>query len=286
MDNVIVFAAALYGALIGSFLNVCIFRLPRRCLRIWKPKLSFCPACHASLGWKELLPLASYLLLAGRCRSCRVQIPVRYFLVELATTLFFVGIAERHLVGVEERAWVQAAIELLLGCSLLVCALTDWDHMIIPDEIDIPGFLVAPFLVAAAPALISEPPAWASEPHLRAALASAFGAAIGGGVIFLVGWGGTKIFKKDAISLGDVKLLAMIGGFTGWQGAVASLVTGAMTGAAYGVVRRLTVGDHVLPFGPFLALGAALYAFVPPFRAYTLDMLEATVRALGMISGK
>jgi leader peptidase (prepilin peptidase) / N-methyltransferase len=126
VNELIVLAAAGYGALIGSFLNVCIFRLPRRCLRLWKPKLSFCPACARTIPWHENVPMISFLALRGRCKGCRAAIPLRYFLVEVATTAFFVFVAATHLTG-EERRWGLALLHVAIFSVLLVALLIYWD---------------------------------------------------------------------------------------------------------------------------------------------------------------
>jgi leader peptidase (prepilin peptidase)/N-methyltransferase len=284
MQALIELAAVGYGACVGSFLNVCIFRLPRRCLRLWKPKLSFCPKCRRTIPWHDNLPILGYLLLLGRCRGCHAEIPLRYFMVELATTLFFLYVAAQELLVAEPR-WALAAVQVVFFAALLVCALVDWDHMVIPDEIDIPGFLLAPLVCALVPALLPRPVSWASSPRLDAALTSVEGAAIGAAVVWTIGWVGGKIARRPegAMGFGDVKLIAMIGGLTGWQGALAALLGGSVVGSFYGVARRLRGGDNVVPFGPFLALGGGAFAFVPEFRGFVLEALDMLARAAELL---
>lgn len=272
MNRVLVtFAAAGYGALIGSFLNVCIFRFPRRCLRLWKPKLSFCPECMRTIPWHENIPMISFLRLLGRCKGCKAQIPVRYFLVELATTAFFVWAALTHLGGDEPR-WGLAFVHVALFSALLVCALVDWDTMTIPDEVDIPGFLLAPLVCVALPEVIPAPLHALANARLDAGLSSIVGAVSGALAIWTIGWIGGKISGRPdgAMGLGDVKLIAMIGGFTGFQGALAALLGGSVVGSFYGVAQRLRQGDREMCFGPFLALGGGTYAFLPGFQQWWL----------------
>lgn len=159
MSTLILVAALLYGACIGSFLNVCIFRLPRRCLRLWRPKLSFCPKCRRTLPWYDNLPIVAFLFLLGRCRVCKARIPTRYFLVEVATAGLFLYLAHRFLVTPGEiglpRHWAEAVVLAVLGCALLVCSAVDADHRIIPDEIDVPGFLLAPVVAFFVPHILA-----------------------------------------------------------------------------------------------------------------------------------
>ncbi len=126
MNELIVLLAAGYGALIGSFLNVCVYRLPRKCLRLWKPKLSFCPSCARTIPWHENIPMISFLRLRGRCKGCKAAIPVRYFVVELLTTAAFVTAAALNLTG-EERRWGVALLEVGIFSVLLVAVLIYWD---------------------------------------------------------------------------------------------------------------------------------------------------------------
>ncbi len=275
MNALILAAACGYGAIMGSFLNVCVFRLPRRCLRIWRPKLSFCPACTRTIPWKENLPLLSYLALLGKCRGCRAPIPFRYFLVELATTVFFgVTAAEYLLVAPEERAWGVAIVQALLFAALLVCALVDWDHYIIPDEIDIPGFLIAPFVCALVPDLLVRKLGWLGEPRLDAAVTSALGALVGAALVWTVRAIATRLAGREAMGFGDVKFLAMIGGFVGWQGALSAFFLACVVGSFYGIARWLRGGDNVVSFGPWLAVGGGLFGFVPAVQGLCLGVLD------------
>ncbi len=284
MNTIILVFAALFGACVGSFLNVCIFRLPRRCLRLWKPKLSFCPKCRRTLVWWENFPILGYIFLGGKCRTCRAAIPLRYFFVELGTACLFLYLAGRELM-IEDRQIPLFLVHATLGSAFIVCALVDWDHRIIPDEIDIPGFLLAPFVAFLVPTVVGENilplrvlasnasvllssalPWWGLssgatetitsplnaiyhslhgstwEIPISAAFTSVVGAAAGGGLIWFIGWAGEKVFKKEAMGFGDVKLMAMIGGFLGWQGVIYSMILACVAGSIYGISHKVRTG--------------------------------------------
>lgn len=288
VNTIILIFAALFGACVGSFLNVCIFRLPRRCLRLWKPKLSFCPKCRRTLVWWENFPILGYIFLAGKCRTCRASIPLRYFFVELGTACLFLYLAGREL-PVDNQNFPLFFVHATLGAAFIVCALVDWDHRIIPDEIDIPGFLVAPLVVFFVPSVIAENvislprlasnvsvfldsalPWWGLSEgatsavtgpfrHLHenlshttwalpvsAAFTSVVGAGAGAGLVWLIGWLGEKIFKKEAMGFGDVKLMAMIGGYLGWQGVLYSMILACVAGSIYGISHKVRSGRPTL----------------------------------------
>jgi len=237
--------------------------------------------CTKTIAWHDNLPLVSFLLLRGRCRHCGAPIPVRYFLVELATAVFFLVTAATQLVG-EEKHWGSAIAQAVFFAALLVCALVDWEHMIIPDEIDIPGFLVAPLVCGLVPELLARRFHLFSNERLDAGLTSIGGAVVGALLVWTIGWVGGKISRREegAMGFGDVKFVAMIGGVTGWQGVLATLAGGSVVGSFYGVAKKLRGGDNVVPFGPFLAIGAAAFAFVGPLREWFLAELDVIQRIL------
>jgi len=328
--------AAIFGSLIGSFLNVCIFRLPRRCLRLWRPKLSFCPKCRRTLEWWENVPILGYVFLGGRCRTCRAPIPLRYFFVELGTSMFFLYLADRELVG-EARDFPLFFVHATLGAAFIVAALVDWDHRIIPDEIDVPGFLLAPLVCFFVPRVLGDDiinlprlasnvwvlldsalPWWGLSEGATAALVSPFrgvhdalahtewalpvsaaftsivGAASGGGLVWVIGWLGEKAFKKEAMGFGDVKLMAMIGGFLGWQGVLYSMVLACIAGSVYGVAhkvrsgRPVITGRDIVHASPLAWLALRFFGAPAPPRGYR--PLRAFVKskheiALGRLGG-
>ncbi|HNQ35441.1 MAG TPA: prepilin peptidase [bacterium] len=244
------FLVFLFGAVFGSFLNVCIYRMPLS-LSIVKPN-SFCPGCKKPIKWFDNIPMLSYLMLSGRCRHCRKPISPRYFLVELLTAALFLFLYWQF--GLDVRFFVFAPFVM----ALILVSFIDWDHYLIPDCIVLPGIPIGLLLNFFFPVLAGLN-AWL--PALRDAF---IGVLVGGGFLLLLGWLGTLAFKKDAMGGGDVKLLAMIGAFLGWKSVLMTLFFGSLFGSvvslaliAAGVKKR----DEYIPFGPYLSLGAVLALF-------------------------
>ena len=255
------------GACIGSFLNVCIYRLPQD-ESVLRPA-SRCPGCGTPIAWRDNIPLLSWFLLGARCRACRASIPARYPLVEAATG----ALAVLALVAFGPSP--VAAVAFLFTAALLLITFVDLDHRFIPDEVSLPGIVVglgAAFL-----------------PGGIGPLDALAGAILGGGVLWAVAWTYERLTGVEGMGFGDVKLLAMIGAFLGWQAIPAVLVVSSLTGSLAGiavlftgrgrrrmrrVARRLGAGAVLpfvrraarrteIPFGPFLALGAVLALYHP-----------------------
>lgn len=250
MDNLVIPAAVFaFGLCIGSFLNVCIYRLPEG-KSVVRPG-SMCPNCNESIRAYDNIPLISYLLLRGRCRRCHTSIPLRYPLVELITGLMAVGVLIRF--GIN----VSALIFFIFAASLIVATFIDIDHRIIPDVITLPGiplFFISSFLLPH-PDLLT--------PFVRSLL----GILAGGGSLFLVAWAYETLTGKEGMGMGDVKLLAMIGALLGWHGVLFTIFAGSTAGCLVGLLVMLKEKGGMktaIPFGPFLSLGALLYLFWGP----------------------
>jgi leader peptidase (prepilin peptidase)/N-methyltransferase len=230
------------GLCIGSFLNVCIHRLPQG-LSIVRPR-SRCPHCGASIRAYDNIPVLSYLFLGGRCRSCRGSISARYPLVELLSGAFAAMAAAKFGVG------PTGLVMFLFIAALLVITFIDLDHRIIPDVISLPGILVG---FGASFGLLAISP-----------LESLIGILSGGGSLFLVAWGYQLIARREGMGGGDIKLLAMIGAFLGWQGVLVTLLLASLVGSIVGTAWMVARGGDrrlAIPFGPFLAVGALIALF-------------------------
>src|SRR5262249_47275060 len=209
-----------FGACIGSFLNVCIHRLPAE-ESIVRPR-SRCPGCRTPISWYDNIPVLSWLLLRARCRTCGAPIAVRYPLVEATTGALAVAALLGFGLG------TQALVAFAFTAALLLVTFIDLDHFFIPDEVSLPGIALG-VVVSVLPGGIG----------LVDALA---GAALGGGILWLVAWGYERLTGVEGMGLGDVKLLAMIGAFLGWQAVPAVLVIASITGAVAGTLLVLARG--------------------------------------------
>jgi leader peptidase (prepilin peptidase)/N-methyltransferase len=236
------------GACIGSFLNVCIYRIPRE-ESIVRPR-SRCPACGATIGWRDNIPLLSFFLLRGRCRTCGARISLRYPIVELLTAVLFLAVWNRY--GLDPRTLIYMG----LTAALIVAAFVDLDFMIIPDRISLGGMPAGLLAGALAPSLHG------AEEAGAAVAASLIGLAAGAGSLYLVALLGRLAFKKDAMGLGDVKLLGAIGAFIGWQGVVFTVLVSSLLGSAIGIALIVAGGrgwGARIPYGPYLAAAAIIW---------------------------
>nr|WP_321465093.1 prepilin peptidase [uncultured Desulfobulbus sp.] len=228
----------LLGVVVGSFLNVVILRLPRADASIVFPG-SHCPQCGHPLSWWENIPLLSFLLLKGRCRSCRAPISWQYPLVEAAMGLL------SFLLFLQQGPSLRYLVLFLLFAALLVILVIDLQHQIIPDRISLPGITLG-----FAASLFTDLATWQQ---------SALGVLLGGGILALVSWGYTALRKQKGMGGGDIKLLAMIGAFLGCQSLLYVILASSVLGSVVGIgamVKQGGGGRMRLPFGPFLALAA------------------------------
>jgi leader peptidase (prepilin peptidase)/N-methyltransferase len=236
--------AALFGAVIGSFLNVCILRWGAEPKESVVRPPSHCPKCGIGLRWYDNVPIVSWLVLRGRCRGCGAPISIQYPLIELVTALIWAWMAWRH--GVSLEALRGAAFATVL----LGIAMTDARAYIIPDEFSLGGLALGILFALAA-----------GKQALGVAL---LGAAVGFGMLWLVAIAGEWMFKQEAMGGGDIKMMAMVGAFLGWQGTLLTVFLGALIGSLIFVPLSLLGHKKLVPFGIFLAIGAAATYLVGP----------------------
>ncbi len=236
--------AALFGAVIGSFLNVCVYRLPRGRSVVFPP--SACGHCQRPLSWYENIPILSYVVLGGRCRTCRTSISVRYPIIEALTALMFAGLWLAYGPG------VPLLSRLLFGCLLLVLFAIDLEHHLLPNVLTLPGIAIG-FVLS-----------FFGEPGWRSSLV---GIVVGGGVLYLIAEAYYRLRHEEGLGMGDVKMLAMIGAFVGWKLTLVALMMASFAGSIVGVALIASQRGgmkYALPFGTFLAMGAALADTVGP----------------------
>ncbi|MDP3478984.1 MAG: prepilin peptidase [Desulfoprunum sp.] len=242
-DPLVLTVAALFGAIVGSFLNVVILRLPEPGASIVFPA-SHCPRCRHPLSWYENIPLLSYLFLRGRCSHCEARISFQYPLVELLMAMISSAVFFRF--GLS----LTAVGLFLFSAALLVIIIIDFYHQIIPDVISLPGILLG-----FAFSFINSITSWQD---------SLIGLLAGGGILYAIALLYYVLRKQDGMGGGDIKLLAMIGAFLGWQSLpfviFASSISGSIIGILTIAIQKKDSATRI-PFGPFLSVSALLYMF-------------------------
>ena len=238
-DPFVLITAGALGLILGSFLNVCIVRLPEE-ESVLTPR-SKCPRCGRMVVWYDNIPVLSWLVLRAQCRGCGTRISVQYPAVELAVSAMFVAAVWRY--GLSVTA-LSAAI---FGFILLGIAVTDARHFLIPDEYTWGGLGLGLVLSLAG--------------GLSGFTMALVGAGTGFGLLYLVAWAGEKAFKQEAMGGGDIKMMAMVGSFVGWTGVLLTLFGGALLGVLIFIPLTLGKEKRLVPFGVFLA-GAAAITFV------------------------
>jgi leader peptidase (prepilin peptidase) / N-methyltransferase len=228
----------LLGLTVGSFLNVCIHRIPRRQSLVYPG--SRCPGCGYALRWYDNIPVLGYALLLGRCRTCRARIAIRYPLVELATMALFV-------VHGMTFGWTALLVpRLFFACTLVVLFAIDLEHHLLPNVITLPGIVIGLIASAVLPPGIVD---------------AVIGVVIGGGVLWAIGEAYYRYSGHEGMGGGDVKMLAMIGAFLGWKLVLVTLVLSSFAGSIIGlavIVLKRGGMKYALPYGTFLALGALI----------------------------
>jgi leader peptidase (prepilin peptidase)/N-methyltransferase len=250
------------GAIIGSFLNVVIHRLPREESVVFPN--SRCPSCSALIAFYDNLPVLSYLLLRGHCRHCKAQISPRYPAVEVLTGLLYIAIFWR------DGLTVILPFDLIFISAIVALVFIDAEHMILPNAITYPGMVFAvaarlalPYLsgltafddlTSLAHGIFAGWPMWATSLS-----GAALGALIGGGSLWLMGWTWEKLRGIEAMGLGDVKMMFMVGGYLGWRLTILTIFLGVLSGSLIGIVLMAKQPKRnmqmLLPFGVFLGIG-------------------------------
>ena len=238
-----------FGAAWGSFLNVCIHRIPIE-QSVNNPRRSYCPSCNEMIAWYDNLPLASWLLLRAKCRKCHASISARYFVVELITALLFTA------------TWMiyEADLRVLVYWVIIACLIAgtfiDLEHMIIPDRFTLGGIAFGLVVSPLIPSLHGEATA------LAGLKASAIGMVVGYGSLKLVAVLGKMAFKKDAMGMGDVKLMGALGALMGWPSVLFIIMVSSLLGTAVGVTLIMGAKkgwQSRIPYGPYIAAAAIIW---------------------------
>ncbi len=228
------------GAIIGSFLNVCIYRLPRG-ESVVRPR-SHCPYCKKTIGWFDNIPLLSFILLKGRCRHCGKKISSRYFFVELISGILMALLWSRF-----QFSWLFLGF-LFFAAALVVIAFIDLKFLLIPDVITYPGIALG---------------LWTGS-FYSTFVNSFYGLLLGGGIFYLLSFFGQLIIRREVLGGGDIKMMAMIGAFLGAVNSLLAIFLASLIGSIVGltlIMLKIKSRRDVIPFGPFLSLGALLTLF-------------------------
>ena len=260
---IIYIISGVFGAIIGSFLNVVIHRVPREESIVFPN--SRCPSCGATIAFYDNIPILSYVVLAGKCRGCSSRISPRYPAVELLTAILFVAVTWHD--GVS----VALPFDLIFTTSIVALVFIDAEHMILPNAITYPGIVFAVIARIIIP-LLTGTPHFDDVPSLMhgsleglpiwvvSLVGALVGALIGGGSLWLMGWTWEKLRGIEAMGLGDVKMMFMVGGYLGWRLTILTIFVGVLSGSLIGIVlmarQRQRDMQMLLPFGVFLGLGA------------------------------
>jgi len=240
-----------FGALVGSFLNVCILRIPNGDSIVSPP--SHCPSCKTAISFYDNVPLISYLILRRRCRACGERISPRYFAVELLTAVLALALFDRFGFG------YSFLVSFVLVGALIVISFIDLDVRIVPDVISLPGIIVGLALSVAGYFLVS-----GESPIVPSPVSSVLGILAGGGFLLATAWIYEKVTGVEGMGGGDIKLLAMIGAFLGWPSIPITLFFASLVGSVVGIACMVATGAGrrlALPFAPFLCSGALLFIF-------------------------
>ena len=254
--------AGVFGAVIGSFLNVVIHRVPLEESIVFPN--SRCASCGGAIAFYDNIPVLSWVVLGAKCRRCKESISIRYPAVELLTAVLFIAVA-RH-----DGLSAALPFDLVFTSALVALVFIDREHMILPNAITYPGIVFALVTRIVLPYLTGTPHfddmSWL--PHALVGLpvgvislaGALIGALVGGGSLWLMGWTWEKLRGMEAMGLGDVKMMFMVGAYLGWRLTILTIFVGVLSGSLFGilgmVVKRRFDPKELLPFGVFLGLGA------------------------------
>ncbi|MDD5238100.1 MAG: prepilin peptidase [Candidatus Omnitrophica bacterium] len=255
--KILIFA---FGSAVGSFLNVCIHRMPLGESVVW-PR-SHCPHCKKRIPGYDNIPFLSFIILGGKCRFCKGKISLRYPIVELLTATVFVLFFSRWGLSYDFILYT------LFACSLVIATFVDIKHRIIPDEISVGGMIIG-FILVSIKGINLQPLSFNFKPMLNSFL----GIIAGGGIIYLTGFTFDLVYFKilkrppiqgetESMGGGDIKLMAMIGAFLGWENALITFFLAPCIGIIPGIINLVAKKDHTIPYGPFLALAAVVSIFL------------------------
>lgn len=261
------FFAFIYGSIVGSFVNVCVYRLPRG-RSIFLPLRSYCPLCHEPIAWYDNVPIFSYFALRGCCRRCGSLISPRYVVIEILTACVFA--VTWRVLSLRGETWQVMVIYEALAAVMICASAIDIELRMIPDSMTLGCAALTPVLSALvpnlhqpgldnpglcrAPGLLYARELLTSDPTTGAVLASLAGMAVGVVSLWIVARLGRLVFRKEAMGMGDIKYMALIGGVLGWKLTLLVFFLAPIIGAVVGIAIVLRTGDHHIPYGPYISV--------------------------------
>jgi leader peptidase (prepilin peptidase)/N-methyltransferase len=267
LETLLIIVGFVFGGVCGSFFNVVIYRLPKGESIVMPP--SHCMKCGEPINWYDNIPLISYIVLGGRCRACKEPYSFRYFVVELLTAVLVALVVSKYVeVTTTQSVWKGVGLtlfHLFFVGGMIVSAFTDFDHHIIPNEVTYPGVPLGLLAASLFPEMMfPETTLFAASAHWKSLLYS-FIASIGaGGFLFVIGEVVGRVIKKEALGMGDVKLLAVIGAFLGWKLALLTILFSSLVGL-FGhvvlVVAKKSEWRAEIPFGVYIVPASLISYF-------------------------
>ncbi len=257
MPSIEILVAGLFGLVAGSFLNVCIWRLPRKESIAWPG--SKCPQCNHGLSWRDNIPLFSFLICRGRCCYCQKKISKRYPAVEILSACIWI---------ISWNTYPHSFMFIISGVYLsllLVAIFTDFETGLIPDFLTLPGIGIGMALS------FFYPPLQEALTHLKALQHCIVGFCAGALLGYFTGIAGKGILKKESLGGGDIKLLAMTGAFLGWQGVLLTFFMAPFFALPFALYYRWIKKQEIMPYGPFLSIAAGLVFF---YRERIIEYLQ------------
>jgi len=303
--------ACCFGALMGSFVNAAVYRLPRD-ISMWSQKRSFCPRCKTTIAWYDNVPILSFLLLGGRCRACKERIPKRYLAIELIVATLFALSAYQYFVlnrplpahegflppTLSTMPWIIMAVQMLLIADLVCLTFTDWESFIIPEQTTLYLLPVGLVLAFCFPELHLSATRWTASPSWNALLDSFQGLVLGAGLLWTVNLMCVIILRKEGMGGGDAHLLGMVGAMLGWKQALETFLIGVFLGTGIGLamllwdrIQQARLGDQWQPRKPTFELpeDEPNYGLAPswPYAVYGCIVLafEGALFSLSITSG-
>lgn len=258
LKGIVAVFSALFGACFGSFLSVCIWRIPREESIVF-PR-SHCPSCNQLIPWYQNIPVISWIILRGKCANCKVRISPRYLFLELLTATLFWLVSRQYFDPLDGRSFLMVFLLWVVVFGLELGTFIDLDWYILPDRVTIGGMILG----VVSSYFLPELHGYGEGEWVASLIESGIGLGVGFGILYLISVVGRVIYKKDAMGFGDVKLMGAVGAFWGWEAVLFTLFVSSFLGSLAGMGLCLFKKCELkgkIPYGPFIAIAAVVWLF-------------------------